>query len=115
MLLAFVGGIVVSAATASNRVIKSNVGQGSGSIGGYTISSSTYTLDSNDARIISNVTFTLDAAQPAGVRTVRAKVTNGSYQTCTTTGGTTSTSTWSCTLNSNVTAAGTTLSVVGAQ
>ena len=115
MAVAFLGGIAGSALTAANTVPRSNAGQGAGGISGYTISSSVYTLDTNDPRTISTVTFTLNAAQPSGVRTVRAKVTNGAYQNCSTTGGTGSTSNWSCTLSSAVTAAGTTLSVAGAQ
>jgi hypothetical protein len=114
-VVAFLGGIAASAFTASNTVPKANVGQGAGSISGYTLSGSVYTLDPNDPRIISTVTFTLDAPQPAEVRNVKAKVTNGSYQTCSTTGGTSTTSNWSCTLNTAVTAAGTTTSVAGAQ
>ena len=115
VVAAFIGGIAVSAFTAANTVPKTNAGQGTGTITSYTISNSVYTLDTNDPRVISTVTFTLNAATPAGVRTVRSKVTNGSYVSCSTTGGTGTTSNWSCPLSSSVTAAGTTMSVAGAQ
>ena len=76
--------------TAANTVPPSKAGDGAGTITGYTVSNVEYTLDAADPANIESVSFTLDDV--AG--TVKAKLVQASttYTDCTNTGG----NDWSC-------------------
>ena len=83
--------------TAANIVPGSKAGDGAGAISGYTVSNIAYTLDAANPANIESVAFTLDAT--AG--TVKAKLVAASvtYTDCTNTGG----NDWSCNVEPNPT------------
>ena len=84
--------------TATNTVPATGAGQGAGTITSYTVSGTAYTLDASNPQAITGTSFTLNASSPDAVRTVEAKLGSSSYQTCTMTSTTPTTSSWSCTL-----------------
>jgi hypothetical protein len=96
--------------TAANTVSSSNVGSGSGTINGYSLSGLAYTLNANDPRNVDQVSFTLS---PTNAQTVKAQLAaSSSWYTCTNSSGSVT-----CTTTSpQATAAGSTqLTVVSAQ
>jgi len=72
--------------TASNTVPGSNAGSGSGSISGYTVSNVSYTLAAANPSNVDKVTFTLDAS--ASVVKAKVVAATATYTDCTVTGGT---------------------------
>jgi hypothetical protein len=68
---------VIAAATAGNVVQDTRAGIGTGTVTGYDVSSVSYTLNSSNPSVVDAVTFTLDAAPPAG-STVRIRLSEGS-------------------------------------
>ena len=69
---------------ASNTVASSAVGEGTGTVSGYTASAIDYTLNGTNGSNIDSVAFTLNSAPPAG-SSIKAKfVSSGSdWYTCT--------------------------------
>jgi hypothetical protein len=85
--------LAISAFTESNTVPGSSVGEGAGTISGYTITSVAYNLNATTPTNLDSVTFTTSAL----ANTVKIKlVSSGStWYTCSTTNSPTNT-TWSC-------------------
>lgn len=69
--------------TASNTVPVTRAGSGAEQVTGYTVSNVHYNLNANDPRNVDSVSFTLDAAPPAGA-TIKAKLQAASttWYTC---------------------------------
>jgi hypothetical protein len=113
----FVAAVVATGAyalTAANTVPDSRAGDGTGSISGYTVSAVKYTLNATNPGSIDAVTFTLDAAPPAGATTKIQLSSGGSWYTCTS--GTPATNQSCATTSPQATvAAATDLRVVSAQ
>jgi len=88
VLVAIVAGVFASAAyafTAANTVPASNAGSGSGAITGYTASNVTYTLNAANPQNLDQVAFTIS---PTTTATVKAQlVSGGSWYSCTNSGG----------------------------
>lgn len=85
--LAIAGTVLGLAAT--NVVPDSSAGDGSGNVTGYTVSNITYTLNSANPQQVDKVSFQLS---PSGAQTVKASVDNGStWASCSLSG-----STWTC-------------------
>lgn len=80
---------VATAYAAANTVPGTNVGEGAGTISGYTISSVHYNLNASEPQNIDSVTFTVNNAIPAG-STVKIQLVSGtgSWYSCTVSGGT---------------------------
>jgi hypothetical protein len=79
-------GVVATGAyalTAGNTVPASRAGDGSGTISGYVVTNVKYTLNSTDPGNIDAVTFTLDAAPPAGATTKIQLSSGGAWYSCT--------------------------------
>lgn len=87
LAVAFVLAVATYALTASNTVPVTRAGSGAQQISGYTVSDVHYTLNGTDPRNVDAVTFTLDAAPPAGA-TMRAKLqaAGTAWYTCTASG-----------------------------
>lgn len=91
-LIAFTLATVTYAYAAANTVPASTAGDGAGAISGYTISNIVYTLDASNPANINKITFTLSAAATV----VQVSTTNAApYQSCTISGGTSVTCTFS--------------------
>ena len=79
MLLTLLFAVSAYAFTAQNTVDASNAGDGSGEITGYAVSNVAYTLDAADPTMIEKVAFTLDAAATS----VKASVTGAApFESC---------------------------------
>lgn len=76
--------------TASNTVPASKAGDGSGAISGYTVSNVAYTLDAANPANLASVAFTLDSA--AGTVKVKLVAAGSTWFDCTNSGG----NNWSC-------------------
>lgn len=74
-----------SAFTASNTVPNATAGDGAGTVSGYTVTGTQYTLNSTDPSKVDGVGFTLSPATASSVK-IKAQAT-GSYYTCTNTSG----------------------------
>ncbi len=112
LLAAAVAAVVAPAAyafTAANTVPNSNAGSGSGTISGYTVSNVSYTLNAANPQNVDQVAFTI--APTTG--TVKAQlVSGGSWYACTNSSG----SVTCATTSPQATAAGVNqLTVVAAQ
>ena len=82
--------IIIAAAqamTASNTVVDTKAGDGTGTITGYAVSSVSYTLNATDPGKIDAVAFSLDATPAAGA-TIKIKLVSSgsSWYTCSNTG-----------------------------
>lgn len=73
----------IYAYTASNTVPTSQAGDGSGTITGFVLSSIKYNLNATTPSNIDSVTFTLDAAPPAGSTLKAQLAAAGTWYTCT--------------------------------
>ena len=80
---------IASAYAAANTVPGTKVGDGSGTISGYTISSVHYNLNASNPQNIDSVTFTVNVAIQSG-STVKIKLVDAgsTWYTCTVAGGT---------------------------
>jgi len=105
--------LAVYAFSAANTVPGAKVGEGSGTISGYTISTVVYNLNASNPQNIDSVTFNTDSL----ANTVKIQVVSaGSWYSCTTTNGPINTA-WSCatTAPQATAAAANNLSVVASQ
>lgn len=80
----------VIALTATNTIAGSRAGDGSAAVSGYVVTNIHYTLNAANPASVDAVRFDLDAAATA----VRARVNAGAWSTCVNTVATT----WSCPL-----------------
>ena len=118
-LLAMFGLILLLCAVAygfaaANTVPASGAGDGSNTISGYTITNVTYTLNATNPANIDAVTFTVTPGTGASApSTVKAKLvsTSSTWFDCTNTSGTT----WDCTVTGVTATAANELRVVAAQ
>jgi len=113
VLLALVMAASTYAFAAANTVPTSSAGDGQGAISGYTISNIHYTLDAANPALLSSVAFTVT---PAAGASAPATVTvqfaaGGAWSTCTNTAGTS----WSCPVTGITALAAENLRVVAAQ
>ena len=110
LLVAAALGSGAYAYTASNTVPNGTVGDGTGTISGYTVSAVSYTLNATNPQNLDQVAFTIS---PAAAATVKVKLASGgSWYSCTNTSG----SVTCATTSPQATAAGATqLEVVASQ
>jgi hypothetical protein len=89
VVLAFAFASVTNAFAAANTVPTSYAGDGANTISGYTVANVHYNLNAANPQNIDSVTFTVNAAIPAG-STVQIKLVAASttFYSCTVTGGT---------------------------
>lgn len=87
LAVAVVLSIATYALTASNTVPATKAGAGAQAVSGYTVSNVHYNLNASDPRNVDSVTFSVDAAPPAGA-TMKAKLQSAgtTWYTCTATG-----------------------------
>lgn len=83
----------ISAFTASNTVPNATLGEGAGTISGYTISNVAYTLNNTTPSNVDAVTLTTSAA--AGTVKIKLVSSGSTWYTCSTTNSPTNTA-WSC-------------------
>jgi len=96
-LLALIVAASAYAFTASNTVPSSSAGEGSGLITGFTVSNIHYTLNAANPAGITGVSFSL-APVPSATATVRAALDAGSYVDCTGAGA----GPWTCPVTGTV-------------
>ncbi|RME88278.1 MAG: hypothetical protein D6770_07390 [Anaerolineae bacterium] len=92
VLVALILTAVIYGFAAANTVPESGAGDGSGTISGYTISNISYTLLSTDPGKISAVSFTVTPTAGAGAANTVMAAIDTTWATCSNTGG----SNWTC-------------------
>jgi len=91
--VAVIAGFAVNGVTAANTVPNANVGDGSGTVSGYTITNVSYNLNATSPQNVDTVTFTTSAA--AGTVKIKLVAAGSTWYSCASTNAPTDT-TWSC-------------------